>query len=76
MMIQNVFLYFSPFSSMPRQRKCKTDSGLPVDVLTEKAAIEVRQRKSVRSGAKAHTICHVSLYIYCKASLRLREEGK
>lgn len=38
------FLYFSPFYSMPRQWKRKTDRGVPADIL-RKAAIEFRQGK-------------------------------
>lgn len=62
------------FYSMPRQRIRKTDRGVPADVL-QRAAAEVKKGSSVRRVAKAHNICHVTLYRYCKASEKLREEG-
>lgn len=59
---------------MPRQWKRKTDRGVPAEVF-QKAAAEVIQGTSVRRVAKAHNICHVTLYRYCKAAEKLREEG-
>ncbi|KAM3606707.1 uncharacterized protein V6R79_021771 [Siganus canaliculatus] len=59
---------------MPRQWKRKTDRGVPAEVL-QKAALEVRMGTSVRRVAKAHNICHVTLYRYCKAAEKLREDG-
>lgn len=67
-------LIYSSFFSMPRQWKRKTDRGVSADIL-QRAALEVRQGTSVRAVAKAHSICHVTLYRYCKAAERLREEG-
>uniref|UniRef100_A0A3B3VQH9 Uncharacterized LOC106935542 n=1 Tax=Poecilia latipinna TaxID=48699 RepID=A0A3B3VQH9_9TELE len=60
---------------MPRQWIRKTDRGVPADVL-KKASDEVTKKsKSVRSVAKAHGICHVTLSRYCKSLQKLREQG-
>ena len=59
---------------MPRQWKRKTNRGVPAEIL-RKAAIEVRKGDSLRSVAKAYSICHVTLYRYVKAAKKLREEG-
>ncbi|XP_043961462.1 uncharacterized protein LOC122824665 [Gambusia affinis] len=60
---------------MPRQWIRKTDRGVPADVL-KKASNEVtKESKSVRSVAKAHGICHVTLSRYCKSLQKLREQG-
>ena len=42
----------------------------------KKASDEVTKKsKSVRSVAKAHEICHVTLSRYCKSLQKLRDEG-
>lgn len=69
-MTQNFFFFFGLFPlfySMPRKWKHKSDSSVPTDIL-RKAAVEVRK-------ANDHSICHVTLSRYCKASQKPREEG-
>uniref|UniRef100_A0A3P8W3S9 HTH CENPB-type domain-containing protein n=1 Tax=Cynoglossus semilaevis TaxID=244447 RepID=A0A3P8W3S9_CYNSE len=57
---------------MPRQWTRKTDRGLPV--LKESDEV-TKKGKSVRSVAKVHGICHVTLSRYCKSLQTLRDQG-
>ncbi|KAL0970008.1 hypothetical protein UPYG_G00235870 [Umbra pygmaea] len=60
--------------SMPRQWVRKTNRGVSAHVL-KVASDKVRQGKTVRSVAKDHSICHVTLSRYCKKLQNLREQG-
>ncbi|XP_033180906.1 tigger transposable element-derived protein 6-like [Mastacembelus armatus] len=60
---------------MPRQWKRKTDRGVPANVLKVASDEVTGKGKSVRSVAKAHGICHVTLSRYCKSLQKLRDQG-
>lgn len=60
-------------SAMPRFRKRVTDR-VPLHIL-EQASNQVREGMSVRSVAKTHSICHVTLHRFVKKREQLIREG-
>lgn len=60
---------------MPRQWKRTTERGVPASVLKTASDEVTKKGKSVRSVAKAHGICHVTLSRYCKSLQKLRDQG-
>ncbi|KAL1276995.1 hypothetical protein QQF64_023668 [Cirrhinus molitorella] len=56
---------------MPRDRKRKTDRGVPLPILSLAADVVTTEGRTVRSVAKQYSICHTTLYRYIKKRERL-----
>ena len=59
---------------MPRQRKRKTESGVPADVLIA-ASQEVAKENWIWSVAKGFDICHITSYRCCNKLKKLKQQG-
>lgn len=68
----NIFQIICPFFfSMTRDRKRKTDRGVPLRILNLAAETMQKEGRTVRSVAREFDICHTTLYRFIKKVERL-----